>query len=128
MKLLLDTHVFLWWVADSPRLTAKAIAAIEDGANEIHLSAISGLEIAIKSALGKLDLPSPAPAFVTDQMARNAFLHLPVEMRHTLAVADLPPIHRDPFDRVLVAQARAEKLAIVTGDAEIGRYDVKVVW
>ena len=128
MKLLLDTCAFLWWVVDSPRLSANAIAAIADGANEIHLSAISGLEISIKSALGKLDVPSPAQAFVMDQMARNAFLHLPVEMRHTLAVAELPPIHRDPFDRVLVAQARAEKLAIVTGDADIGKYDVEVVW
>ena len=92
------------------------------------MSAVSAWEIAIKSALGRLTLAEDPQRFIPDQMTQNAFEPLPVQIRHALKVVDLPDIHRDPFDRLLVAQALTEELVLVSADAQLGRYPVRVIW
>ncbi|MHB8987072.1 MAG: type II toxin-antitoxin system VapC family toxin [Eubacteriales bacterium] len=128
MKALLDTHTFLWWITDDLRLSPRVREIIGDEENELFLSSASGWEMAIKARLGKLDLPAGLISFVAEQMAINAIDPLPVEMSHALHVYNLPDYHRDPFDRILIAQARLENMPILTSDPQIGRYPVKVVW
>ncbi len=128
MMLLLDTHAFLWWISDDPRLPEPARSAIASGGNDVFFSAASAWEIAIKSGLGRVEVPRPIGDFVTDQMRQNAFEVLPVHVRHALAVASLPDLHKDPFDRMLVAQAMQEGMALLSGDRDIPRYDVEVIW
>src|SRR4051812_8596079 len=112
-RLLLDTHVWLWWQADSARLGKSARRAIA-GAGEVYFSAASGWEIAIKVALGKLTLPPGAD--IVAELGRNDFRALPVDFLHGASLRALPKIHRDPFDRMLIAQAAAEGLTLVTSD------------
>ncbi|MPY90560.1 MAG: PIN domain-containing protein [Luteitalea sp.] len=128
MRLLLDTHAFLWWVADDKRLSRRAHAAIADRTNECLVSLVSCWEMAIKVSLGKLSLGSTVNQFVPSQMATNGFTLLPIKFSHTARVASLAFHHRDPFDRVLVAQALLERLAIVSVDPAFRRYGVKRVW
>lgn len=129
MRLLLDTHAFLWAVSAPEKLSPRARRSIEDGSNQIYVSAATAWELAIKSRLGRLepeveDLERSVP----EQIERHAFQPLPVQVRHALRVASLPDVHRDPFDRLLIAQAMLEGLAMVTADRELKRYAVKVVW
>lgn len=128
MRLLLDTHAFLWWVADSPRLSQGALEAIADERNEPIFSAVSGWEIAMKAGVGNLELPDPPERFVSEQVLRNDLEVLPIHLRHALRVHDLPNHHQDPFDRLLVAQALAEGLTIVTADPLVATYPVQTVW
>lgn len=128
MKILLDTHVFLWWVSNDRRLSRRARDLIADGDNEILLSAASGWEMAIKAGLGKLPLPEDLEIFLDDQMERNGIGPLPILMKHTTRVRHLPNHHADPFDRLLIAQAQVEGLTLMTGDRHIKRYDVTTVW
>lgn len=128
MRVLLDTHAFLWWITDDPQLSAHARYIIGDGKNELLLSAASGWEIATKVRLGKLDLPDNLESFVLEQMALNAVQSLPVRMRHALHVHRLPHYHRDPFDRLIVSQAELENLPILTADPQIGQYKAKTIW
>lgn len=128
MKVLLDTHVLLWWITDSDRLSERARQVMEDGANELYFSAGSGWEIAIKARLGKLRLPEEPERFIAEQLNLNAILPLPVHMSHALRVYNLPEHHRDPFDRLLVAQAQLEDLPILTSDSIIADYDVRIIW
>jgi PIN domain nuclease of toxin-antitoxin system len=128
MKVLLDTHTFLWWNMDDPQLSPAARALIADGRNEIFLSAASAWEISIKHARGRLELPEPPVTYVPSRMRHYHFRALPVEVHHTLHVNTLPDLHRDPFDRLLIAQAQLEDLSLVSGDEEVHRYDVKVIW
>lgn len=128
MRLLLDTHTFLWWVADAPELSQSARRAIGDAANECFLSTASCWEMAIKVSIGKLELQGTVERFVPHHLTVNGFQELPVETRHVAAVAKLPFHHRDPFDRLLVCQAKAEDLAIVSADAIFRRYGVKRIW
>ena len=123
MRLLLDTHVFLWLLAEPERL-GKELGSLEDPVNELFLSAASSWEIAIKSQLGRLDLPEDPRRYVPDRMRAIGADPLPIEHNHALAVGDLPLLHRDPFDRLLVAQARDLRMRIVTADGRIARYDV----
>ncbi len=118
MRLLLDTYAFLWWCADDPRLGVVEREAIRDGENDVLLSAASVWEMAIKHALGRLEVPEPASAVV----ARLGIGRLPVQFEHAEATTRLPPLHRDPFDRLLVAQARIEGLTLVTRDPLIRSY------
>jgi PIN domain nuclease of toxin-antitoxin system len=127
-RLLLDTHVFLWWVNDAPDLTAAARLAISDPDNECYLSLASCWEIAIKSSLGKLKLARPFERFVSEQLRANNFTLLNIELRHTARVEKLPFHHRDPFDRLLIAQAITEKLIIVAADRAFSDYGVKLLW
>ncbi|MGH3084870.1 MAG: type II toxin-antitoxin system VapC family toxin [Gaiellaceae bacterium] len=120
MRLLLDTHVLLWWLADDPTLRREAREAIADGESVVVVSAASAWEIAIKRATGRLEAPDDLEA----QLERNRFLPLPIAIGHALHAGELPPHHDDPFDRVLVAQAELERLTIVTRDKNIARYGV----
>ena len=128
MRLLLDTHTFLWWVSGSDRLSRKARAAIARAGNDCHVSVASGWEIAIKVSLGKLRIEGPRDTFLPEQLAVNGFLPLAIGLRHAARVAALPFHHRDPFDRLLIAQALEEELAIVTADRVFARYGVQRVW
>ncbi len=128
MRLLLDTQAFLWAIAEPERLSARARRAIEDGTNEVFVSAATAWELAIKTHLGRLRLAENIEGFVPEQMAKNSFQPLPVQIRHALKVGTLRDVHRDPFDRLLVAQASIEDLLLVTADRRLRDYAVKVVW
>lgn len=128
MKVLLDTHAFLWWIADDPQLSPRARQIMEAADTELFLSAASGREIAIKSRLGKLKLPADLQSFVAQQLHINAIQVLPIQMAHALHVATLPDHHRDPFDRILVAQSQLELVPILTSDPLIAQYAVTVIW
>ncbi|RLJ64569.1 type II toxin-antitoxin system VapC family toxin [Sulfurisoma sediminicola] len=128
MDILLDTHAFLRWVEDDTLLSAKARAAIEDRDNRVHLSAASAWELAIKRGIGKLKLALPVDRYVASHLEANGFSWLPIELQDIAVVESLPMHHRDPFDRLLVAQAKARKLAIVSADAAFSNYRVKRIW
>jgi len=127
MKALLDTQVFLWWISDDSRLSSRTSAIIKEGGNRLFLSAASGWEIAIKTKLGRLKLPEPLETFVPEQMVLNAIEGLPIKISHALHVYTLPDHHRDPFDRLLVAQAQLENLPILSADPQISLYAVETV-
>lgn len=126
MRLLLDTHVFLWLLAEPDRL-GDHMVTVEDPSNELFLSAASSWEIAVKTQLGRLHLPEDPRRYVPERMRAIGAEPLPIEHNHALAVGELPPLHRDPFDRVLVAQARGLRLTILTADVNIARYDVETL-
>ncbi|MGC7846518.1 type II toxin-antitoxin system VapC family toxin [Desulforudis sp. 1088] len=128
MRVLLDTHAFLWWIADDPRLSSKARSIISNGNNTLFLSAASGWEMTIKTRLGKLELPDDFKEFIAEQLVINGIDSLPVQMRHALHIHTLPPLHQDPFDRMLIAQAQLEDLPILTADPQIAQYRVEVLW
>jgi PIN domain nuclease of toxin-antitoxin system len=131
MRVLLDTHTFLWWIDNDSRLSARVDAIIRNGANEVLFSAASSWEIAIKAQLGKLALPTNGATleqFMIEQLAKNNFSVLPIQLDHTLHVYRLPLHHRDPFDRILVAQSQVENVSILTDDPLIRQYGVQVIW
>ena len=119
MRLLLDTHALLWWLADDPHLAPEAADAIAD-AELVAVSAASAWEISIKQALGTLD----GPVDLLAELATNGFTQLPVTVAHAAAAGALPPHHADPFDRMLVAQSRLEGLTLVTRDDRLGEYGI----
>lgn len=123
MRLLLDTHTFLWWLSDWDRIAEPARKAIADPKNEVFVSAVSGWEIGIKKAKGRLAAPDKLVAIVEEKR----FEHLPLTFAHAERAAALPPRHRDPFDRMLVAQAQAEGMTLVTRDSRIPLYDVRTM-
>ena len=122
-RLLLDTHVVLWALAEPVKLTRPARTALEDAENEVFVSVVSGWEIAIKRALGKLEAPDDLEAAIRMQ----GFDPLLVTFHHAAQAGGLPPHHRDPFDRMLIAQAQAEGLVLVTRDPDIPRYGVRTL-
>jgi PIN domain nuclease of toxin-antitoxin system len=128
MKLLLDTHAFLWWVDDAPELSAKARKVIADPANECLLSLASCWEMAIKTSIGKLKLQGTVERFIPEQLAANNFGSLDIAFRHVARVAALPFHHRDPFDRLLAAQSLEDHLPIVSADAIFQAYGARRIW
>jgi PIN domain nuclease of toxin-antitoxin system len=124
MNLLLDTHVFLWVVDDNPSLSREAREAIADGSNVVFVSAATAWEIAIKQTMGKLRVPF---GDYPEQLKLNRLAELDITSEHAIAAGRLPVHHRDPFDRMLVAQAQVERLTIVTRDRKIRAYDVRVI-
>ena len=128
MKLLLDTHAFLWFIMGDARLTAAARAAIEDEGNEKYVSAVSLWEIAVKVGLGKLHLSEPFEVLIPRELVRNGFLHLGIGVAHTAKLITLPFHHRDPFDRLLVAQALCEGMTLVSADVPLDAYGMPRVW
>ena len=128
MRLLLDTHAFLWWVFDDPKLSRAARDLIADPGVEILFSAVNAWEIVIKARTGRLELPADVPGFVADQVRRNGFRVLPVELRHALRVHHLPDHHKDPFDRLLVAQGQVEVVPLVSCDPLMAVYEVETRW
>jgi PIN domain nuclease of toxin-antitoxin system len=127
MKILVDTQCWLWMAASPERLSADARALVETTEHELFLSAASAWEIAIKHALGKLRLPEPPASYVPTRIDALRMLRLPIEHGHALRVATLPAHHRDPFDRMLIAQAQEEDLPILTADPVFREYDITVI-
>jgi len=128
MICLLDTHTFLWWITNSESISDRAREVIRDGRNTLFLSAASGWEIAIKAGLGRIDLKDSPEKVIPEQMLLNGIQGLPVQMSHALHVHALPQHHRDPFDRILVAQSRLEEIPIITSDPKITKYNVEIIW
>lgn len=128
MKVLLDTHAFLWWITDNPRISPRMRDVVQDAENELYLSAASGWEIAIKAQLGRLQLPSEPDVYLVRQMSLNAIRPLPITMRHAFFVCGLPDIHKDPFDRMIVAQSILEQMPLLTNDGNIPKYGIEVIW
>jgi len=125
MKLLLDTHVFLWYIIGDPRLAPTTVTAVSDTTNEVFLSTVSLWEIVVKQELGKLLLPGAASDYIPRQRARHGTASLPLDESSIQFLPSLPPIHRDPFDRMIVCQALAHELVLVTDDRAIRSYPVR---
>lgn len=123
MRLLLDTHVLLWWLADDPKLSGQHRELISDGENDVLVSSISIAEVSVKASLGKLD----APQMISDAVTDSGFEHLPFSEVHAELLRGLPWHHRDPFDRMLIAQAMADGLTLLSVDKRVGQYDLEVL-
>jgi PIN domain nuclease of toxin-antitoxin system len=128
MKLLLDAHTFLWFVWDNAQLSANAKVLIADAANQKFISPATYWEMTIKVSIGKLDLGEPYRSFMRRESARNNFDILPVSVDHAAAVSVLPLHHRDPFDRMLIAQSMVEEVPIISGDIAFDAYPVTRLW
>jgi PIN domain nuclease of toxin-antitoxin system len=128
LRLLLDTHAFLWFVLNDSQLSAAARTAISDPNNEVFVSPATFWEVAIKVSLGKYTLAVPLEAFFQQGIQANGFKTLPIEFRHAAQVAALPFHHKDPFDRMLIAQALVEGLTLVSIEAAFASYGVKCLW
>jgi PIN domain nuclease of toxin-antitoxin system len=122
MKLLLDTHAWLWWQMAPERLSKAALAALGAEENDVFLSAVSSWEMAIKIAAGRLQLPRALSEMVPESLMQDGFINLPIQPAHCFALSELPMHHRDPFDRMLVAQALAEDCTLVSADSVLDRY------
>jgi PIN domain nuclease of toxin-antitoxin system len=127
MKILLDTHAWLWMIAAPERLAPAARETLAAGSTVLYLSAASGWEISIKQALGRLNLGGDPEHAIPELMLRSDVVALDITHRHTLRAGSLPPHHRDPFDRLLIAQAQIEGLPVMTAGAAFRQYDVEVV-
>lgn len=128
MRLLLDTHAFIWWDSEPNKLSPNALALCQDRANELWLSVASVWEMQIKLQLGKLRLSLGLAQVIEGQQQMNGLQVLPVTLEHVLALDRLPAYHRDPFDRLLIAQANAENAVLISHDPIFTKYTVKVVW
>ena len=128
MNLLIDTCVFLWLIADDPQLSPLCRELFSDPANTVFLSAASAWEIAVKNSIGKLPLPVAAHRFVLEQRNRLRVLSLPLNEQAALQISKLPPLHRDPFDRILICQSIVEGFTLLTPDPLITQYPVQAVW
>ncbi len=127
MNILIDTNIFLWLFGFSSRISADVESLLKNKNNEIYFSAASVWEIAIKYSSGKLQLPDKPEIFVPDRMKRANFKPLEIKFPHTLAVANLPQIHKDPFDRLIIAQAQTENLTLLSADGIFARYNVNFI-
>jgi PIN domain nuclease of toxin-antitoxin system len=128
VKVLLDTHAFLWCISDDRRLSDRARKIIGDGRNELYFSVASGWEISIKAELGWLEVPEDLEPFIVAQLSRPAIQTLSIYLRHALRTRTLPDHHRDPFDRILVSQAVLKETPLLSADPQISCYSVEVVW
>jgi PIN domain nuclease of toxin-antitoxin system len=128
LNVLLDTHALLWYYLADPQLSLPARTTIEDAANRIFVSPVSHWEIAIKLSTGKYTLHVPFPTFVQEAIDDNGFTILPIESRHTAELVGLPYHHRDPFDRLLIAQAIVEQMPIISADAVFDSYPIRRIW
>ena len=128
MRLLADTHTFLWMVEGNPHLSLKAREALENPENETWLSLVSVWEMAIKISTGKLSLNQPLETYITEQTAVNGIQLLPLSLQYVLSVESLPFHHRDPFDRLLVAQATVESMPLISADQIFDEYGIVRLW
>lgn len=128
MRALLDTHTFLWWVTNNPQLSQPVRDIISYSDNTLYLSVASSWEIIIKSKTGKLPLPEPSTQFIQSCLIANRFESMAIDLAHVLQVDTFPDYHKDPFDRILIAQAQVENLPILTLDHLITQYSVQTIW
>jgi PIN domain nuclease of toxin-antitoxin system len=128
VRVLLDTHAFLWLVSDDPKLSITAKNIFLDNGNELLLSVVTGFECAVKYSLGKLHLSEPPAPFIRRRIEANNLTIHALKMDHTLRVADLPLHHRDPFDRLLVAQCLVDGVPILSADSQLSAYGVERIW
>ncbi|MEZ4272083.1 MAG: type II toxin-antitoxin system VapC family toxin [Myxococcota bacterium] len=128
MKFLLDTHVFLWWISDSPKLSQAARQRLADSRCKLYWSTASTWEASIKFALGRLPLPLAPEKYLPRHLERNGIQSLPITDVHAYAAASLPSLHADPFDRMLVAQSQIEELRLITGDEKLRAYNIAITW
>ncbi len=128
MKILLDTHAFLWWDSEPEKLAPIVSDMLSDAENSIFFSVVSAWEIQIKKQLGKLSLSISLAEMIEGQQQVNKVSILPVQLHHVLALDELPTHHKDPFDRLLIAQAKIDGLKIVSADSIFSKYDVDVIW
>lgn len=128
MRLLLDTHAFVWWDIDPTRLSPRALALCQDPGNQLVLSVASVWEMQIKIQLGKLHLENSLADMIAEQQRTNNIEILPVNLAHALALATLPIAHKDPFDRLLISQARVEGMPFISRDPEFAAYPIAVEW
>lgn len=128
MKLLLDTHTFIWWDSQPNHLSQTALTLLQDRSNILLLSVISIWEMQIKLQLGKIILNRPLLEIIENQQKTNQIEILPVNLTHVLALDSLPIVHKDPFDRLLIAQANVENAALVSCDPIVAQYPVNVIW
>ena len=128
VTLLLDTNVFLWWTLDEQRLSVRSRQVLRDGKNRLLLSVGSAWELVIKWRLGKLQIPDEPSRFLREQLTINRIEELPIVLNHVVHVETLPDHHRDPFDRILIAQSLVENVPVVTADEIFLRYGVEVLW
>lgn len=128
MKLLLDTHVFLWWNEANPKLSRHVHQLLSDPKNDLYLSVASAWEMTLKVQSGKLGLPAATAVYIPARINHYGIEPIPVTLAHVLAASALPTYHRDPFDRMLVAQGQVEGLPIVTHDSQIRKYAVETIW
>ena len=128
MKYLLDTHAFLWFVLDDKRISTTAKSIIKDSKNEIFFSAASAWEIAIKMKLNRLRIKGNLEPFIIEQLSTNNIVPLTITIYHSLYIEQLPQIHKDPFDRIIIAQSIVENLQLISTDKNIRKYNIKVVW
>jgi PIN domain nuclease of toxin-antitoxin system len=128
VKVLLDTCAFLWLVTDDPKLSPLAKEIFLNSGNELLLSAATGFEITIKYSLGKLHLTEVPKEFIANRIQANGLTELPILMNHTYALQDLPLHHKDPFDRLLVAQALVNQIPLLSPDEQLSAYDIKRLW
>jgi PIN domain nuclease of toxin-antitoxin system len=128
VRILLDTHALLWAALGDPRLSPAADAIIGDGSQELLFSPVSAMEIAMKHAVGRLELPDEARTWIRTRVAAFGLIELPLTTEHAIEAGLLPRHHRDPWDRLLVAQARVERVTLLTADEGIQRYEVTTLW
>ena len=128
MNVLLDSHTFLWWNTDDPRLSARAREIIANGQNHIFLSTASVWEIVLKTSKGKLILPEEPAPYIIGRMKTYHLQPLPVQISHVIRVYSLPQHHENPFNHLLIAQSQLEKLPLLTANADIKKYDVETIW
>jgi len=128
MKLLFDTHTFIWWDSNRAKLSQTALTVLEDSSHILLLSVVSIWEIQIKQQLGKLTLNQPLTEIIESQQKNNSIEVLPIQLNHVLGLQSLPPIHKDPFDRLLISQANIENAVLVSRDPLLAQYSVKLIW
>lgn len=124
----MDTHAFLWFVLDDQRISNEAKSIIENSKNEIYFSAASAWEIAIKIKLARLKIKGEFETFIIDQLSTNSFVPLSISISHSLYTHRLPQVHKDPFDRIIIAQSKLENLPLISKDREIRKYKIAMVW
>jgi PIN domain nuclease of toxin-antitoxin system len=128
MQVILDTNAFLWWVTDDDKLSKAARSIISNPKNTIFFSVASAWEIVIKYQLGKLPLPDPPKSYIPDRVKYYGFIILSINLKEVLRIANLETHHKDPFDRILIAQGQSLKFPIITSDKKFALYDVDIIW
>ena len=128
MRFLLDTHVFLWWIMDAPMISDRVRRIMTEGTSDLFWSSASSWEVSIKYAIGKLPLPDKPEVFIPMALVNNRITSLSITDEHSFQAGKLPIHHRDPFDRMLIAQSNFEKMPLISNDQTVSQYDAAIIW